>query len=296
VAKKKLLLWLSQLACNANAHSLLNHPSLEEFQKSFDWLYHPLLPSLSSLDEILDNYEEMECDILLIDGALCAGLSKKGVRMRDMLEHFAKSCSHILTVGTCATYGGIFSAGGEDRSGLHFDGEKRLDGFSDFFEKSISLPGCPVHPEIVVAVITALAQGLSLPLDSYRRPKGYYGYTVHDGCSRNEYFEYKIDRHDFGHLEGCMFYEHGCRGTYSAGSCNMILWNGVSSKTRVGEPCHGCTEADFPTRGLWRTEKHMGIPARLPLGVSKRAYLSLAGVAKAFRIDRFHRRILEDEE
>ncbi|NPA81553.1 MAG: hydrogenase, partial [Epsilonproteobacteria bacterium] len=41
---------------------------------------------------------------------------------------------------------------------------------------------------------------------------------------------------------------------------------------------------------------YMGIPANLPLGVSKRAYLTLTGIAKSFKIDRLNRNIFEDEE
>ena len=39
-----------------------------------------------------------------------------------------------------------------------------------------------------------------------------------------------------------LFYEQGCRGPMTHSSCNKILWNEVSSKTRVGMPCIGCTE------------------------------------------------------
>jgi hydrogenase small subunit len=48
----------------------------------------------------------------------------------------------------------------------------------------------------------------------------------------------------------------------------------------------GCTEPTFPKVDLFNTKKNMGIPANLPLGVNKRAYLTLAGVTKAFKIPR----------
>jgi len=83
-----------------------------------------------------------------------------------------------------------------------------------------------------------------------------------------------------------MFYDHGCHAPYTKGSCNKILWNEVSSKTRVGTPCFGCTEFDFPSFNFFKTTKYMGIPAKLPLGVNKRAYLTHTGVMKAFKISR----------
>jgi len=288
------LLWLSALTCNGNAHALLNYPDLEHWQHRFEWLYHPLLPSRFSLGELLA--QQPECDILILEGTLDSNFSKAGKDLTEWIEIFAPAARAVVTVGSCATFGGIFLEGGEGRSGLHFRRGERRDAYDALWEKSISLPGCPVQPEILASTLEMLAQETPLDLDVYRRPLLFYGTTVHNGCTRNEYFEYKIDEHRFGEMEGCMFYEHGCQGTYTHGSCNRILWNNVNSKTRIGQPCMGCTEPDFPTTGLWETRKHMGIPARLPAGIPKRAYLSLAGVAKAFHIERFRRPILDPVE
>ncbi len=287
------LLWLSALACNGNAHALLNYPHFEEWQEDFEWLYHPLLPSTHAFVEVEEGIEGVE--ILIVDGTLEEGLVKNRLVYNELLARYAAEAKCIVTVGTCATFGGIFAQGGEGRSGLHFSKERRHGRFDDFWEKTVSLPGCPVQPEVLAGTLSMLRLGEPLPLDALHRPKYFYAYTVHDGCTRNEYFEYKIDEHRFGALEGCMFYEHGCQGTFTHGSCNKILWNGVHSKTRAGTPCMGCTEPDFPRETLWRTSKHMGIPARMPLGVPRRAYLSLAGIAKAFRIERFERPMMEDE-
>ena len=139
-----------------------------------------------------------------------------------------------------------------------------------------------------------LKTGIDLPLDRFCRPKYFFAYTVHNGCTRNEYFEYKVDNHRFGEKEGCMFYDHGCQAPFTHGSCNRILWNGVNSKTRAGEPCHGCTEPHFPRRNLYVTKKNMGIPQYLPFDVPKRAYLTLTGVTKAFKIARLERRLIDE--
>jgi hydrogenase small subunit len=287
------LLWLSALTCNGNAHSLLNYPHFQTWQKDFEWLYHPLLPSRYSFAEIEEGIEG--CDVLIVEGTIAKDLVKHRKRLDALLKHYARQANYIVTVGTCATFGGIFAQGGEGRGGLHFRKKERQTEFENFWHKSISLPGCPVQPEVLAGTLSLLKAGKELPLDSLHRPKYYYAYTVHNGCTRNEYFEYKIDEHRFGRLEGCMFYEHGCQGTFTHGSCNKILWNGLNSKTRNGQPCMGCTELDFPRKGLWTTPKHMGIPTRLPLGVPRRAYLSLAGIAKAFKIERFHTPLMEEE-
>ena len=286
------LLWLSSLACNGNAHSLLNHPWFAEWSEGFEWLYHPLLPSTHTYVEVEEGINGAE--ILILDGTLEEGLVKNRRPFEEIFSYYAGRVRWIVTAGTCATFGGIFKEGGPGRSGLHFRGETRRERYREYWEKTVSLPGCPVQPEVLAGTLSALAAGVPLPLDRERRPKYYYAYTVHNGCTRNEYFEYKIDEHRFGEAEGCMFYEHGCQGPYTRASCNKILWNNVSSKTRAGQPCMGCSEADFPRRNLWETETRMGIPARLPLGVPRRAYLSLTGVAKAFRIERFHEKLFEE--
>ncbi len=291
---KTKAIWLSSLACNGNSHALLTHPRLSSLLDEIEFLYHPLLPSTNSLSEILE--KEFECDILLIEGTIDPELRKSGVKIVDLIRDIAKRAKWVVTVGTCSTFGGIFAQADDRLGGLHFKGEEKCEKFSEIWEKTVSLPGCPVHPEILVKSLQMIANGISTPLDNSRRPKLFFGWTVHDGCSRNEYFEYKEEGHEFGQMEGCMFIEHGCRAPFTRGSCNKILWNQTNSKTRAGQPCMGCTEPDFPADGLWRTKKHMGIPAKLPLDIPKRAYLTLAGIAKAFRIERFEKRILDEEE
>ena len=68
--------------------------------------------------------------------------------------------------------------------------------------------------------------------------------------------------------------------------CNRILWNRVSSKTRAGMPCLGCTEPEFPFFDLapgtvFKTQTAMGVPKDLPAGVNKKGYIKLTGAAKA---------------
>jgi hydrogenase small subunit len=131
-----------------------------------------------------------------------------------------------------------------------------------------------------------------IALDEVGRPKELYGSLAHHGCTRNEYFEWKVEG-NFGQKEGCLFYDQGCRGPMTHSSCNKILWNDISSKTRVGIPCIGCTESDFPRNDMLETKKNIGIPHEVPLGISKRAYLSMSGVAKTFKIDRLHKKLME---
>jgi len=284
VSKTKVL-WLSSITCNGNSHSFLNYPNLEQFLKDFEFIYHPIIESNYNLEDIIK--QDIKCDILIIEGAISPEYKKGDEPIINIINKYAHIAKKIVTVGTCATFGGIFRDSGYSyTTGLHFNQEKDTFLFKTLKDKSISISGCPIHPEILAQSLYAIKNNITMHLDKFLRPKEFFSYTVHNGCTRNEYFEYKIDNHKFGEKEGCMFYDHGCQAPFTSGSCNKILWNEVNSKTRNGEPCHGCTEPDFPRAQLFKTKKNMGIPQFLPLGVSKRAYLTLAGVSKAFKIKR----------
>ena len=282
---KTKLLWLTSIACNGNAHSFLNYPQLDTFLDNFEFIYHPILESNFTLNDIIN--KDLECDILLIDGAISSEYKKADEPIINIINKYASKVDHIITVGTCATFGGIFRQSNYSyTTGLHFDQENPTFLFTNIKQKTISISGCPIQPEALANVLYSVKNSIKLKLDQYNRPKEYFSYTVHNGCTRNEYFEYKVDNHNFGEKEGCMFYDHGCAAPYTQGSCNKLLWNEVNSKTRNGEPCHGCTNPNFPTINLFKTKKNMGIPQMLPIGVGKRAYLTLAGVTKAFTIKR----------
>lgn len=287
------VLWLSAIACNGNTHSFLNYPYMEQFLNDFEFIYHPVIDSDYTLEEIVSS--EIACDILLIEGSIAEDFQRADISIVSIIQKYSKVVKKIVTVGTCATFGGIFRESDyKNVSGLHFNQELPTDRFKEIKDKTISISGCPVHPEVLVNTLYAIKKGIRLELDNYLRPKEYFAYTVHNGCTRNEYFEYKVDNHQFGELEGCMFYDHGCQAPYTQGSCNKILWNEINSKTRAGMPCMGCTEPSFPRQNLFTTKKNMGIPEHLPVGVGKRVYLTLAGITKAFTIERLEKKLLND--
>ena len=287
---KLKLIWLTSISCNGNAHSFLNYPYLESFFKKFEFVYHPIIESSYTLEDLLSG--NLECDILLLEGAISPEYKKAGVPIINLLNSYASKAKRVVTVGTCATFGGIFRDSGYSyTTGFHYDKDSPTFLFQNFKSKTISISGCPIHPEVLANTLFSIAKEEELHLDRFLRPKEFFSYTVHNGCTRNEYFEYKVDNHNFGEKEGCMFYDHGCQAPYTSGSCNKILWNETNSKTRAGEPCHGCTEPTFPKQNLFTTKKNMGIPQNLPLGVNKRAYLTLAGVTKAFKIKRLEEKL-----
>lgn len=290
------LLWLQSITCNGNTHSFLNHPDLFSILSHFELIHHPVLDTAYTIEDMLQ--KKLECDVLILEGSFQEeGFLKDGVEVSSLIKYYASQAEHIITAGTCATFGGIFKQKDPDTiSGFCFDLEEKTIHYETYASKLISLPGCPIHPKWLSYVLLMIANKKKIEIDNLHRPVELYGYTVHTGCTRNEYFEWKIDTKNFGLKEGCLFYEQGCQGPYTRGSCNKILWNDTSSKTRVGTPCFGCTEPNYPQDSLFSTKTNMGIPAKMPLGIPRRAYLTLTGVVKSFKIKRFSERLLEYDE
>lgn len=278
------LFWLHRLTCCGNTHSLLNYEELGEFFKRVELLYHPALsmePQEEALRKVFERDEPL--DLLVVEGA---------VNYDDQqLIELCQRAGFVMAVGNCAVYGNIPALADGRICGLSYRFRERGGLLGENFRSRkgmpvINLSGCPAHPQWIVHTILALAEGFSPDLDGWGRPKEFYSSLTHWGCTRNEYFEWKVEAEELGSKRGCLFYHFGCRGPLSYSSCNTILWNGISSKTRAGTPCFGCTEYDFPRAGLWETRQYAGIPAELPFGVSKRGYIMLSGVAKMFAPER----------
>ena len=290
--KKPKLFWLQGLTCNGNTHSFLNLSNLGALLDKFELLYHPLLESTNSFSEVSQSL--CSCDILVFEGTYDPLMRRDDVLLKDILTHYAQSATYIIAAGSCASFGGMFKASAPERnSGLVFN-EKDFSGpLVREKEKVINLSGCPIHPEWLAYTLNMIIDGVEIELDELHRPIELYSNLAHHGCTRNEYFEWKVDAQTFGEKEGCLYYKQGCRAPMTHASCNKILWNGVSSKTRIGTPCFGCTEPDFPRTNLFSTKTNMSIPVDVPLGVPKRSYLTLAGVAKTFHIKRLEGKLID---
>ncbi|MDQ7045665.1 MAG: hydrogenase [Sulfurimonas sp.] len=290
-AKPKLL-WIQGVTCNGNTHSFLNLPYLESLLAKYELLYHPILPCKHTFQTIVE--QELECDVLIFEGTFDPLMKRHDILLKDVLEHYSKNTRFIISAGSCASFGGVFKESAPERnSGLIFNESDPYGPSLQHKQKVINLSGCPIHPEWMGYTLSMIADGKEVQVDELHRPIELYSTLAHHGCTRNEYFEWKVDTKNFGEKEGCLFYGHGCRAPMTHSSCNKILWNDVSSKTRSGTPCFGCTEPDFPRSNLFSTQTNMSIPHDVPLGVSKRSYLTLAGIAKTFHIKRLEEKLID---
>ncbi|MGJ8685883.1 MAG: hypothetical protein ACSHWQ_00280 [Spongiibacteraceae bacterium] len=303
------LLWLQGGACSGNTMSFLNaeQPSVCDLVSDFDIniLWHPSL-GMEMGDAVIDILNSCcdgstPLDILVFEGSVINAPDGSGSwnrfakrPMKDWLNDLADQAQYVVAIGDCATWGGIpaMAPNPTDSEGLQFLKKNRGGALgTEFTSKGglpvINIPGCPAHPDWVTQILVALASDRldEVGLDDLQRPKTFFTSFTQTGCTRNMHFAYKIASTEFGQRKGCLFYDLGCRGPMTRSSCNRILWNRQSSKTRAGMPCIGCTEPEFPFFDLapgtvFKSQTIMGLPKDLPTGIDKTGYMKLTAAAK----------------
>ena len=299
----KTLFWLQTGACGGESLAILSAeaPSLESLMAShgLDLLWHPSLSHapMKRFDQLVAAIESgvQDLDIFCVEGSLItaprgSGLfdSYQGRARIDIVRALAGKAEHVVAMGACASFGGVPAAppNPSDCLGLQFDHEKPGGLLpADFRARSglpvINIAGCPAHPHAMTQTLAALASGMTPRLDALNRPVDFFNTLVHQGCTRNEYHEYDIEDAQLGG-RACMFFNLGCQGPMTQAVCNDDLWNGVSSKTRAGVPCFGCTAPNFPRDAdLFATAKMGDIPLRLPAGVERARYMAYKNLARA---------------
>lgn len=295
------LYWLQSGGCSGDSMSLLtcecNLYSFFELN-GIELLWHSSLSNISYIEHknLIEDIvnDKKELDILCVEGNVVRGPNGSGMfdtfmgkPKKDLIKKLAHKAKYVIAVGTCASFGGMGSHDNEmDGIGLQFHHENR-GGFlgEDFKAKSgypvINLPGCPIHPKALTVLLDEIINGVKVDLTKLQTIEEIYNFTVHQGCTRNEYHEYKVEENEFGE-RGCMFFHLGCKGPTTNSSCNKYLWNEVNSKTRAGVPCFGCARPDFPqSYPFFETPNIVGTPLELPKGVDRAHYLAYKDMAGA---------------
>ncbi len=303
------VLWLQGGACSGNSMSFLNaeEPSACDLVTDFgiNVLWHPSLGF--ELGEGVQNLlrscisGDTKLDIFVFEGTVIRAPNGTGNwnrfasrPMQEWVSELSAAADFVVAVGDCATWGGIPATppNPSDSTGLQFL-KRSAGGYlgEGFRSKAglpvINIPGCPAHPDWITQILVAIATGRAgdLKFDELNRPATFFTSFTQTGCTRNMHFAYKVSTTEFGQRRGCLFYELGCRGPFTRSPCNRILWNRVSSKTRAGMPCIGCTEPEFPHHDLmpgtvFATPTTLGLPNEVPPGFDKRTYLTLVAAGK----------------
>jgi hydrogenase small subunit len=204
--------------------------------------------------------------VLVVDGSIPANWQsgyfvsggRSGVaRFRDA----AANAGLIVAVGTCASFGGLPKAAPNPTGAASI---QQLMTSLGITVPLINVSGCPPVPEVITGTILYyLARGLPA-LDSLKRPKTFYGETVHDECYREEFLEdgphVKVFDDANAKFGGCLI-EMGCKGPVTHNACTKIKWNqGVSFPMMSGHGCIGCSEPDFWDRLNTGNKKGFYVP------------------------------------
>ncbi len=302
--------WLQAGSCGGDTMSLLgmDSPAMPELlrEHELELLWQPSLSTCDHreheaiLEQLYDGSRPL--DVLCVEGAIIRGPGGTGMfdlqggqPKKNIAARLAARARFVIAVGTCAAFGGIPVGADTEATGLQYHRTER-GGFLGANWTSgaglpvINLPGCPVHPAVLRSVLVTIALGDTLQLDAYNRPADWYSTLVHQGCTRNEYHEFRVEDQDFG-SPGCMYFFLGCRGPSTYGPCNKHLWAKRNSRTRAGVPCVGCMRADFPQEHpFFRTRAIEGAPLDLPIGVDRAHFLAYKTMARAAAPDRLRER------
>jgi len=209
------------------------------------------------------------------------------------LKKLVKNAAATITVGTCASFGGI-PAAAPNPTGAR--------SVMDLVPGApvVNLPGCPVNAENLTATIVHFLTFGRLPAtDRLGRPKFAYGKRIHDNCERRGHFDagqYAEAFGDAGHRQGHCLYKLGCKGPETFHNCPTVRYNeGVSWPVMAGHGCIGCSEPQFwdtmtpfyrrlpqvPGFGIESTADKIGLGLAAATAVAFGAH----GVASAFRKD-----------
>lgn len=246
--KKKLnAMWLEVTGCSGNIISLLNseNPGLIYILKNIvNLTFNNSLMSSEGERAYEEFLRTLDTEfILLVDGAvstkengmynIIANYKGKPITALEAIKIAGEKAKYVITVGTCASYGGISAAKPNP------SGSKSVDKVIN--RDVIKLPGCPCHPDWVVGTLAYLTAFGMPNLDEERRPLLFYGVTIHDRCSRRSLFNKGIFAEKFGE-EGCMF-KLGCRGPVTKTDCPVRKWNGyVNWPVEDNTNCIGCAK------------------------------------------------------
>ncbi len=283
-ARRQAVIWLSFQECTGCTESLTRSftPTLEDLIFDFISLdYHHTLMAVSGeaaenarLQSMAENKGKY---IVIVDGSV--PLKDDGVYSMiagrtnlDTLRETVKDAFAVISVGTCAAFGGLPHADPNPTGAVAIQ-----DLVKD--KPVINIPGCPPIAEAMTGTVAHLLSFGRLPeLDDFNRPKAFFGETIHDRCYRRPFYQRGLFAKSFddeGARKGWCLYEVGCKGPITYNSCATLKWNGGTSfPIQSGHGCLGCSEPNFWDKGGF----YRPIPTPL---ASVREHVTEAAVAGA---------------
>ncbi|HXH37272.1 MAG TPA: hydrogenase small subunit [Thermoanaerobaculia bacterium] len=255
-ARRPSVIWLHMQDCTGCTETLLRTSEPDLATLLFDVIsldYHETVMAASGHDAELALRDAMEQNkgkyVLVVEGSIPtkengAYLKIAGRNGIDMLKEVAANSAGVISMGSCASWGGLPS------SNINPTGATGVD--SIIKDKPVvNLPGCPPNPYVLLATVLEYASTGKLPqLDKLGRPKFAYDKTIHEHCPRRAHFDagqFAAQFGDSGHRDGWCLYKLGCKGPVTHAPCSTRHFNEVVDcwPIGIGAPCVGCTEKDI---------------------------------------------------
>ena len=256
LADRVPLVWLHLAECTGCSESLIrtDTPNLDTLIfKHVSLEYHETLMAAAgwqaeeNLEHALKAYKGNY--LLAVEGAVPTAnngayltVGCKGHTGLHIVKEAAEGAAAIISVGTCAAFGGIQAAAPNPTG---------AKGVYEVVDKTvINLGGCPPSEKIIVGTLMYFIMFGKLPaLDMFNRPKWAYGARVHDNCERRGRFdagEFVEEFGDQGAKDGYCLYKVGCKGPYTFYNCPTERFNHHTSwPVLAGHGCIGCSEPSF---------------------------------------------------
>jgi len=163
----------------------------------------------------------------------------------DLLQKLAAKASYVIAVGQCSSFGGIPAASGNLTGAVSVRDALKQASVSTK-HPIINIPGCPANPDWTLATLATVLQGIDPDLDDQGRPKAFFTSYIHDNCPRRDAYNRGQMAKTFDDPVGC-FWDLGCKGPITQGSCAIKKWNGGTGFcTQAGPMCWGCMHPNFP--------------------------------------------------
>ncbi len=186
--------------------------------------------------------------LLIVDGAVPLGdggvyHTAAGRSAEQILREASKGAAAVVSVGTCAAFGGLPYAAPNPTGAVpvsHLVRDKPV----------VNVSGCPPIPAVITGTLVHYyTQGRLPDLDGHGRPLVFYGNSIHDRCYRRPFYDkgqFAKTFDDEGARNGWCLWELGCKGPVTYNACATLKWNqGTSFPIESGHPCLGCAEPAF---------------------------------------------------
>lgn len=246
------IVYLQGLSCTGCSVSLLQaaNPSPLSLITDYSQLaFHADLSATSGrqASQLIDEFISGQAGeyFLALEGAVPEKMveaCKIGHRyFTDYIVEGARTASGIIAVGSCASFGGIPAAEGNQTGAVSVPDFLSHNNLSPLL---VTIPGCSIHPDWLWHTVVHLVK-IGIPgLNLHKSPKIFFGSNLHENCPRYHYFQEEIFAEKLGE-KGCLF-KLGCIGPETFADCPTRWWNsGQNWCIDANAPCIGCASPKF---------------------------------------------------